>query len=157
LQLIPDSIPEAWENGQTTALALEAALSRRHGKALPWATTRDAIGAAFQGRYLEQTADSGPWPCDFAGAQYVRIALPSGSPPTPPPGSGILVGEAELTAPQIQDLAEEIGAIIRAAAGFNLRFRLRLELDDARNRPAENILTEINRHLAKIAPNLKLK
>ena len=43
------------------------------GKPLPWATVRAAIDGACQGRLLERTEDSGPWPCDYAGAAKVKL------------------------------------------------------------------------------------
>src|SRR5262249_31374088 len=36
-RLTQDSVPEAWKDGQTTALALSVALSAKTGQSIPWA------------------------------------------------------------------------------------------------------------------------
>jgi len=103
MQLIPDLIPEAWENARTTAFTIATVLSKREGKTLPWATVRDALDGAFRGRYLERAVDSGPWRCDYAGAQQVRITLPMEKPRPEPvtKPNAVLAAETELTASQI--------------------------------------------------------
>ena len=103
--------------------------------------------------------DSGPWPCDYAGAQQIRITLPMEKPRPEPvtKPNAVLAAETELTASQIQDLAEAIGAIIRAAAGYKLKFRLRMELGDPTKKPTDSVVAELNRHLAKVVPELKIE
>ena len=71
--VLPANLPDAWTGGTSTALAIADALSVKAGKPLPWATVRAAIDGACQGRYLERTEDSGPWPCDYAGAAKVML------------------------------------------------------------------------------------
>src|SRR5258708_9859431 len=39
-QLMHDSVPEAWKDGQTTALALSVALSTKTGQPVPWTVLR---------------------------------------------------------------------------------------------------------------------
>jgi hypothetical protein len=34
------------------------------------------LATARRARVVERTVDSGPWPCEFAGASAVRLALP---------------------------------------------------------------------------------
>ena len=107
----------------------------------------------------ERSLDSGPWPCDFSGAQNVRIILakepPPPSPPPPPP-SGVLVAEAEFQPNQIQDLAEQVADIKKAAVGLELKFRLRIELGGVQS-PSDEPVMQINQMLEEISDKLKLK
>src|SRR6185312_12017845 len=125
--ILPDNLPEAWNgNIETTALAIADALSTQIGKVLPWMIVRDAISAAFNARLVERSLDSGPWPCDYAGARAVKIcqrqeqALPPKKVAEPPPSQsytptsslpGVMVTEATLSIDQIQDLYEQVAAI----------------------------------------------
>ncbi len=76
-QRYSSTLPDAWSGETTTALAIADALSAKAGKPLPWATVRTAIDGAFQGRLLERTLESGPWPCDVAGAGQVKLKCAS--------------------------------------------------------------------------------
>jgi hypothetical protein len=107
---------------------------------------------------IERSLDSGPWPCDFSGAQNVRITLakepPPPPPPTPPP-PGVLVAEAELQPNQIQDLAEQVADIKKAAVGLELKFRIRIELGGVQS-ASEEVIKQINSILEEISSKLKL-
>src|SRR5262249_52330290 len=73
-EVLPAQVPAAWGGGEvTTALAILEGLSQKAGKPLPWPVVRMSLNAAFQTRLLERTVDSGPWPCDLAGAAQVRV------------------------------------------------------------------------------------
>lgn len=103
ISLLPDNLPDAWREGVTTALALSLALSKKQGRPLPWPVVSKAIQGALTARYLERTVDSGVWPCDYAGAQLVRLRLPQVAPPPPPPPPpapppGRMVGEEDRQA-----------------------------------------------------------
>ena len=76
LEVVEQNLPEAWNNGTTTALAISTALSKKAGKTLPWATVREALNGALRARLIERTLDSGPWPGDYAGAQTVKLQVP---------------------------------------------------------------------------------
>src|SRR5207245_1288566 len=126
----------------TTALAIANALSTNAGEMLPWITVREAIDGAFRARFLERTIDSGPWPCDYAGARAVKISLPHvQSPPLPPPGvrepaaptftPGVLVAEAPLRVDEIQNLNDVVADLTKAAVGLNLQFSVQVELGPA--------------------------
>lgn len=129
LDLLPKRLPEAWVGGITTALRIEQALSLKEGKPLPWEIVQDAIEQALRRRLLERAPDSGPWPCDYADAQQVKLRVPSvPSPPPPVVEEDLWVAEAELEPYQIQDLADVIGEVVKAAAGYDLKFRVRIEL-----------------------------
>ncbi|MDH7578534.1 MAG: DUF499 domain-containing protein [Bacillota bacterium] len=161
--LLPDNLPAAWPGPETTALGIAAALSQKAGESLPWVTVREAIEGAIKARLLEKTIDSGPWPCNFGGAQYVKLRVPaeevvppSGPPPPLPPKPGFKVAQAELRPHQIQDLAEIVGELVNAAVGYELVFRLRVELGGAAALPDEVVQT-VNRLLAGVAKDLQLK
>lgn len=161
--VLPDNLPAAWPGLKTTALGIAAALSQKAGRSLPWVTVREAIDGAIKARLLEKTIDSGPWPCDFGGARQVKLRVPAGEvvpPPTPPPPlppkPGFKVAQAELRPHQIQDLAEIIGELVNAAVGYELVFRLRVELGGAAALPAE-VVQKINELLGQIAADLELE
>jgi hypothetical protein len=137
------------------------ALSNKAGKTLPWTSIREAIDGAFRARLLERTLDSGPWPCDYAGAQTVKLRLPSAPPPPPSPHPpipkpGVLVAEAELRPHQIQDLADVIGDLVKAAVGHELKFRLRIELGGGASLPAE-LEETVNAILKTISSDIELR
>ena len=68
----------------------------------------------------------------------------------------MLVAEADLRLNEIQDLADAVANIGQAAVGFDLKFRLRLELRGA-SRPPDDVVTNINLLLQEISDNLRLQ
>ncbi|MBI4642080.1 MAG: hypothetical protein HY731_15440, partial [Candidatus Tectomicrobia bacterium] len=160
MDLLPEKLPEAWSGETTTALAVSVAFSRRAGKTLPWATVREAIDGAFRARRLEPTLDSGPWPCDYTGAQNVKLHVPTKEPPhvaeAPLPEPGVLVAEADLRLNEIQDLADQVADIIKAAVGLDLKFHLRIELGGS-SRLSDDVISRINKVLQEISEQLKLR
>jgi hypothetical protein len=160
---VEQNLPEAWSEGTTTALAVSMALSDKIGATLPWATVREALDGAIRARLIERTADSGPWPCDYTGAQAVELQVPYEPVPEPPrrsvtpqPTPGVLVAEADLRLNEIQDLADSIANIGQAAVGFDLKLHLRLELRGA-SRPSNDVVTKINLLLQEVSEKLKLQ
>ena len=154
--VLPDNLPEAWENETTTALALSSTLSHKVGKILPWSTVREAIDGALRARMLQPTPDSGAWPCDYSGAQSVKLRLPSKLPPPPPPPPGVRVAEAELQTAQVQDLAEVIGDLKQAAAGHELKFHVRIELGGDPP-PSDEVIKKLNALLKDISKDIQLE
>ncbi len=161
LEVVEHNLPDAWRNGTTTALAVSTALSKKVGKTLPWATVRGALDGALRARLLERTPDSGPWPCDYVGAEALKLQVPH-EPEREyphvltPPQPGMLVAEAELRLNELQDLADSIANIRQAAVGFDLKFRLRLELSGL-SRPPDDVVTKINLLLQDISAQLRLR
>ena len=49
--ILPENLPDAWTENQTTALAVATALSQRFGQTLPWKTVRDVVGASLNARF----------------------------------------------------------------------------------------------------------
>ena len=96
LEVVEQNLPDAWRNGTTTALAVSTALSKKVAKTLPWATVRGALDGALRARLLERTPDSGPWPCDYVGAEALTLQVPHEPEreyphiPTPPPSCSCL-------------------------------------------------------------------
>ena len=151
-------IPDAWRDRKTNALALATALSNRRDVTLPWHTVKTAISGAIQANWLALSEESGDWPCDFSGAQHVLLEIPQEIhvPDPPPYRSGVLVAEAGLEAHGIQDLADQIPAIIGAAIGTGLKFNIRIEFG-GETRPDPEAVEKINQLLAEVDDTLKLK
>jgi len=160
MAIVPDVLPDAWSNGNTTALSISVALSKNAGKPLPWATVRDAIDGAIRTRILDRTEDSGPWPSDYAAAKSVRLRMPLDVPPPPlpppPPKPGVLIARAELRPNQIQDLADQISQITLVAAGMDLKFSVQVELSGANAGTAETV-AKLNDLLGTISEEFKLR
>jgi len=157
IEVLAQTIPEAWTDGATTGQILAVAISKRVGKVIPWVTVREAIEGALRARMIERLADSGPWPCDFAGSSSLRLRVTTGGPvppePTPPttpsPRPGTWSGEARLQPSQIQDLADVMGELLRARRDCELSFSVRLELT-GKETPSEEVISEVNRVLKNV-------
>ena len=160
LDIVPDNLPEAWGGDTTTALGITVALSKKAGKPLPWPTVRDAVDGALRARLLELATDSAAWPCDYPGAQAIKLRLPGKTAPVPKPPEatkpGLRVAEAELRPNQIQDLAEVISDIVSVAAGHDLKFKLHVELGGEKS-PPEEVLRKLNELLGQISEDMRLR
>ena len=158
LDVLPDRIPDAWQNGSTTALSISVALSKKQGSPLPWAAVRDVIEDAVRARLIEHIPTPGNWPCDFSGAQSVKLKVAAEAPKTAQTPAAkpreSLTTEADLKPNQIQDLADQIGEIVKLAAGYDLKFRLQVELGGS-NVP-KNVVEKINSLLGEISDQLTL-
>jgi hypothetical protein len=160
-RLTPEQLPAAWEGNQTTALGLSNQLSVQAGKGLPWPVVRDAIDGAIRARLLERTADSGPWPCPLSGAAAVKLQRPQNVPVsvTPPPvvpKPGTFTAETELQSQELQELAEVVGDMLKAAVPNTLKLNVRIELG-GEPKPSEAKVKAINAILAKAKKGLELK
>ena len=156
-ELMETSIPGAWKEGKTNVLAIAAALSNRRGVNLPWSTVRSAIEDGIRARWIELSSDSAAWPCEITGAQKVIVQVPTAvreAPPVPRP-QGLLRAEAVLEANAIQDLADQIPQIARAAVGNDLRFNLRVEFGGA-TAPDPAAVEKINQLLSEVSGDLRL-
>jgi hypothetical protein len=155
----PSALPEVWSGQTATAIAISVALSNKTGNNLPWATVREAISGAIRARVIEVALDSGPWPCDFAAAQNAKFRLPTA--PLPPGDfkltPDMLFADAELRPSEIQDLAENIAEIRKAAGETELKFRIRLELGSRGKSAAPEIVGKLNALLGNISKTLVFK
>ena len=161
-EMMAESIPDAWQDGATNALGVATALSTRHGVTLPWPTVRTVIDDAIRAHWVELGADSSPWPSDFAGARHVVLVIPADDKlregrrqpdATKPPG--LLTAEAMLEANGIQDLADQIPEITRAAIGTDLKFNVRVEFGGDEP-PSAEAVARINALLAEVSDLLRL-
>jgi hypothetical protein len=154
-ELLPDKLPAAWSGDETTAHFIHVALSTTRKQTLPWIVVRSALDDAFRLGLLERTIDSKDWPTDLGGAAAVKIrvskrgAAPSGG------GYGARIAETELETNQVQDLADQVAEIKKAAAGQRLRFRVAVELGEAGGTP-QGVLDAVNTLLAKVKKGWKL-
>ena len=155
-EMMAESIPDAWRDGTTNALAVATALSTRHGATLPWPTVRAVIEDAIRAHWVELSADSGAWPCDLAGARHVTLIVPSDDKlgdgrrqPYSGTRPGVVTAEAVLEANGIQDLADQIPEIAKAAVGNDLKFTVRVEFGSDETPPAEAV-ERINELLAEV-------
>jgi hypothetical protein len=164
-ELLPEKQPAAWVDGAATGQAIASALSKRVGKTLPWPVVRNAIDGALRTRLLGLAIDSGPWPCDVFGASHLKLTLPGKPvevmPPdvVPPVGvtrPGVRVAAADVDVGQFQDLADQLGEVKKAAAGFDLKLQIRVELSGARPVPPE-VVDRINQLLGQVSDALKLE
>jgi hypothetical protein len=160
-RLTPEQLPAAWQGNQTTALGLANQLSVAAGKALPWPVVRDAIDGAIRARFLERTADSGPWPCPLSGAAAVKLQRPAGGPvpATPAPvvaKPGTFAAEAEVKTDELMDLGDSLGEVLKAAVPNTLKLSVRIELG-GEPKASEAKVKAINAILAKVKKGLELK
>ncbi len=165
--ILPENLSEAWSDGTATALAISEALSTKVGKILPWLTVQEAIDGAIRARQIERTLDSGPWPCDYTGAKFVKLSLPKVQEPLPPlappglsslpkPRLGMLVAEAPIDIYEIQNLSEQVSDLTIAAMGLDLKYHLRVELGSTPP-PSEEAVAKINQLLHEVSEGLTLK
>ena len=163
-ELMADAIPDAWKNGKTNALALFTALSTRRSITLPWTTVQAVIDDGIRARWIELASDSASWPCDLTAAQHATFQVPIGEGtredegrggPYKPKPRGLLSAEAVLEAHGIQDLAEQIPDIAKAAVGGTIRFNVRIEFQ-GESTPDVGTVEAINALLSEVSEELKL-
>ena len=162
-EMMAESIPEAWQDGRTNGLAVATALSTKHGVTLPWPTVRAVIDDAVRAHWIEIGGEGAPWPCDFAGARQVVLMVPAhdklgdgGRKPHVTKPSGMLTAGAVLEANGIQDLADQIPEITRAAIGNDLKFNVRVEFG-GKEPPSAEAVERINALLAEVSNMLRLR
>lgn len=154
--ILPENLPSAWTDGNTTALAIASALSQQASNTLPWKTIRDVIGGSLQARFISLADDSLPWPCDLPAAQMVKIKLaPGGSGANGGNGGGggktvSLIASSEFEPSEIQDLADLVPQLLefKAKANLPMRFHVRLEVGDGTQKPTDAVASELNKLLA---------
>ena len=143
-------------DGKTNALAIMTTLSTKRGVNLPWHTIRAGIDAGIHAGWLELSQGSAVWPSDKLGAQYVVLQVPqTPQPPIPPKPDGVLTAEATLEANGIQDLADQLPELLKAAIGSDLKFSIRIELGGETSPESESV-ERINSLLSEVAADFKL-
>ena len=134
--LMDDVLPGAWQDGSTNGADLVRALSHVRGEAMPWGVVRESIATSVDSRWL-RTSDGDAEILHRAYRDAGRLVLER---PPQDPGPGPAPSPATPSAPttdieghQIQDLAELLPDLLEASAGYQLKFRVRIVLDDAPN------------------------
>lgn len=159
--VLPDNIPDAWDEGFTTAEAIDDALADKRGVRLPWPTVEKAIRGAFDASLLKRTVDS-EWPTDRAGAANVEIKVPKTEPggtgpgvskPTSAAGVSSNVATASLEPEQVQDLADEISSLLKAGAGVDFSFEVSVNVEDGELNP--DTKEELNEVLQRVSEDLQ--
>ena len=165
--ILPGNLADAWKGDTASALGIASALSQQAGKTLPWKTVREVIYSAVNANFLQVAEDSQPWPCDIAGAQFVKLkaAAPasgggagnSGGGGSPP--SKVLVATADLDPFQIQELGDVVPQLLEIKAQFNMpiRIQVRIEVGDGRSKPSPEIVNKVNAVLKNIKKGFELK
>lgn len=162
-EILPENLPDAWKEGQATALSIATSLSQRLGHTMPWKTVKDVITASINARFTELDGASGEWPCDYPAAQSVKLKVSSGRSGTggigPATPTKCLVARADFEPSEIQDLAEIIPNLLGLKAKFNtpLVFRVQIELGDGERVPAEETAKEINKLLKDLKEGFQLE
>lgn len=163
-RLMQDAVPDAWKDGQTTALALSVALAAQFGRSIPWTVLRRAIDDAIKARWIELVPGSGAWPCEMAGASAVTLKQPaaSGGIGEPlfggyaPKPKGAYTSSAPLEPSALQDLVDVLPDVVKAAAGVPLQFQLSVTLGNGQEVGTETV-ESINRFLSEVSADLCLK
>jgi len=132
---LADNIPEAWEDGTTTALAISISLSNRRSQPLPWSIVRQAITEARNaGLITLDTADTS-WPCALSGAGGVRIGVPQTTvsvptlPVQPTMGDKKIRSERQLKPAEVQNFSEVIGKLVQDLQAWSPVIHVAIELD----------------------------
>jgi hypothetical protein len=163
--ILPETLPNAWKDGNTTALSIATALSQKQAAALPWKTIRDVIQAALTARFLEHAPGSGLWPCDYPAAQAVKLKLSpqqtqagGGAQPAYDASNKLLTGATTFEPGALQNLAEIAPELlsIKAKTGVPIHLHLRIEAGDGKDRPPQKVADQVNETLAKFKKDFKV-
>ena len=157
--LLPEATPDAWQNGETTALGLSTALSQKAGANLPWLTVHKAVEGALAASLLELTPDSGPFPCLASGGATVKLKERTGAPLPPPIAqtpTGAVTATSNLKPNEVQDLADVVSEIAKAAVGHDLKFQVTVTLGGKDEVPVE-IVEKVNELLKEVSDYLELR
>ncbi len=165
-EILPENLPSAWRDEQSTALSIATALSQKRGKTLPWKTVSDVISAALRARFVELSEGAGPWPCDYPGAQAVKLKLASGSAGggtgEGPGGWGKdkrKVARAELEPSEVQELGDVVPSLldVKAKSNVPLKFIVSIELGDGKESPPEQVIKDVDKILKNVKKDFTLQ
>ncbi|MBA2671072.1 MAG: hypothetical protein H0U67_11930, partial [Gemmatimonadetes bacterium] len=159
LELLPERLTVAWNDGGTTARALYDALQEQHETRLPWKVVQQALSGAVQARILEPVNGGVRWPLDFADADRAGFRLagpqePDGRVHEPP--VHVRVAKTQLGVDELQDLADIVGELQSAAAGHSIRFIVQVELGGEEPLP-EEVVEEVSKLLGSVSDRLELR
>ena len=130
--LVEGVFPGAWHEGFTNGVDLTRALSQMRGEALPWGLVRESILAGVDSRWLQvKDGDAVDLHTAYRDAARLMLERPSmdAGPELPP--APAFQPTADLEGHQIHDLADLVPELMEASAGYRLKFRIQVMLDDA--------------------------
>jgi hypothetical protein len=169
-EILPGNLPDAWTDGNTTALSLVTALSQKTGQTLPWKTVKDVITASLQARFTELEETSGIWPCEYPAAQSIKLRVATGKGRSgtrggagSTEGTGAspmrLVACAELAPSEMQDLGDIVPQLleIKATSNVPLTFRVEIALGDGKQIPPDDAVQKINKLLDDLKAGFHLQ
>ena len=152
--ILPENLPSAWQSSEASGLAIMTALSQQQGMTMPWKTVREAIDGAVRARFLKLSEESGPWPCELAGAKAVKLEVAGGGAGHGgtgggsaggglPPRAQVLAGE--LGPSELQDLVELMPSILKAGAesGVSIAFKLQIEVGKPGSTAPDSVLAKL--------------
>lgn len=169
-EILPENLPTAWQDDETTALAVATGLSQKVGKVLPWKSVRDVITDSLQARFTELVDGSVKWPCEYHAAQTIRLKVAtSGS--AGAGGTGFdtgtgagaakkkLVGVAAFEPSEIQDLGDVVPRLLelKAKSKVPIQFQVRIELGDGTDLPPPVLAEQLNRILATVKDGFRVQ
>ena len=127
----PSQLPNAWDNNETNAYLIHAALSADAGIALPWVRVKQALDEGFRLGLFALTADSADWPCDLGSASLIKLCVVEGVREPPAPHGNANTATAELEVHELQDLSDQIDQLKSLVAGQSLKLKMTVELGDS--------------------------
>ena len=160
VELLPEKLAAVWNNGTATGQGIAAALSERAGKPLPWLVVKNAIEEGLADADAGASRGQRTVAVDGSGTAALKLTLP-GKPPSPPPllpppsPPGARSASADLDMGQFQDLVDQLGEFKKAAAGFDLKLHVQIELRGGKPVP-QAVVDRINELLARISSSLKV-
>jgi hypothetical protein len=166
-EILPENLPTAWTDDETTALAVATGLSQKAGKVLPWKTVRDVITGSLQARFTELVDGSVKWPCEYHAAQTVALKVATSGGGTG--GGGFdtgaggpkkkLVGIAPFEPAEIQDLGDVVPKLLelKAKSKVPIQFLVRVELGDGTALPPPSLVEQLNKILASVKDEFRVQ
>jgi hypothetical protein len=169
-EILPENLPDAWSEGEATALSIATALSQKFGQTMPWKTVKDVITASVNARFTELDGTSSDWPCDYPAAQSIKLKVATaaaggfggavrGGFGGASVNSKCLMAQTELEPSEVQDLGDIVPQIleIKAKANVPIKFRVQIELGDGKEAPSNDVVTQINKLLGELKDTFRLE
>jgi hypothetical protein len=122
----------------------------------------EALDGAFRAHLIERTEGSAPWPADYSQARDVKLRLATEPSRPEPPRAQVLPpgtsasAETMLRPDQVQDIAELVPELIKAAAGYELAFGVRVVVKGKDSAPA-SVVERVNKLLEQVGADLQVK
>lgn len=157
--LLPDHLPAAWSDGKASAKVLYANLATRRGLPVPWSVFADGLSRAIKNRLVSVVPGTGSWPCteEKAGALVLQAGEPGAVEPMVAEATE-LAARGQLESHQLQDLADQAGALIAVADEAPVTFEVTLKVPRPKSEAeSEALLRRLNEILEKAAVPLKFQ